>query len=805
MRRYPHLLVLLGLSACGMQAADQAPGFPASESKAMEMEELAEEDEMPSPRSPKKARRSSRADSPAPAAVPTEAAAAFGSGSTAMDDGIVSQSDKEGERKGSGAKDMAAAAEAPKTRAWFPETFLFEPLVVTDSAGKASITTTIPDRLTTWRVLALAHSRDGALGGAVARLPGRLPVYVDPVVPPFLRAGDTINLPIQAVNTTDTLQNVALTVSSEGGTLSGGREQLSLPTGGGSMSAVTLSTPRAGMVKVRAEIRGEGAGDDVVREIPVEAIGRPVERSAAGTLGAPRTVTLEAPGSAQATDHRIRLVVVPGALAIVENELLASASRLGRSAAHVAHGLRLAADGPAVLESLGAPVRNDGDDPEARARGKALRDLRMLATQEALLLSRSTTLDTALQLGPGAARHNGDALLTGLADRMLSWMADNQRPDGTFGGSTDGTWTMQRVIAATAEGATAARQILDAPASDGVREQRSVLAKQILVRAAGALERSAPRIADPYTAALALQTGVLEPETAAGLRALIQAAAVSSPSGGATVPVPVDVVRADGQRPGTLDLTALSALALSGSPDHADLTSELSAAVLSAWRPGRGWGDGVADVHALTVVTELLGSAPPETLRLTLRQGETVIAEETLDARSLRSVHVLERSLDGVQGGGDWTITSTPPMPGLGYSLTHTARDPWTHPPTTAGLELEQTPPTGLRVGHTSELKVALGTTAGLSVDVEIALPAGVQIDAAALDKRKGSVIEAWTANDASLTLTVRADARTGMAKVSVPVVPTLAGELSSGPTVLRRSDGRGGETILAPTVWRIR
>src|SRR6185436_20204685 len=61
----------------------------------------------------------------------------------------------------------------------------------------------VPDRLTSWRVLALAHSRAGAQAGAETSFRGTLPTYLDPVVPSFLMTGDEVSLPIQIVNTTD--------------------------------------------------------------------------------------------------------------------------------------------------------------------------------------------------------------------------------------------------------------------------------------------------------------------------------------------------------------------------------------------------------------------------------------------------------------------------------------------------------------------------------------------------------------------------------------------------------------------------
>ncbi len=61
--------------------------------------------------------------------------------------------------------------------------------MVTDESGQATVPVRVPDRLTRWRVLALAHSRSGAQAGAVTSFAGTLPTYVDPVVPAFLRTG----------------------------------------------------------------------------------------------------------------------------------------------------------------------------------------------------------------------------------------------------------------------------------------------------------------------------------------------------------------------------------------------------------------------------------------------------------------------------------------------------------------------------------------------------------------------------------------------------------------------------------------
>ena len=98
-----------------------------------------------------------------------------------------------------------AAARTPEgpTRAWFPETFLFEPLVVTDDTGAATVPVRVPDRLTTGACSRSRHSRIGAQGGAVDELPRHAAgVRRSGACPPFLIVGDEIRLPIQIVNTT---------------------------------------------------------------------------------------------------------------------------------------------------------------------------------------------------------------------------------------------------------------------------------------------------------------------------------------------------------------------------------------------------------------------------------------------------------------------------------------------------------------------------------------------------------------------------------------------------------------------------
>ncbi|HND32335.1 MAG TPA: alpha-2-macroglobulin family protein, partial [Myxococcota bacterium] len=90
--------------------------------------------------------------------------------------------------------------QAPALRSWFPESFLWMPLVQTGPEGTVTVPVQVPDSLTTWRVLALGLTASGAQGGATTTFLSPLPAYVDMNLPSFLYAGDRLSLPVQVVS-----------------------------------------------------------------------------------------------------------------------------------------------------------------------------------------------------------------------------------------------------------------------------------------------------------------------------------------------------------------------------------------------------------------------------------------------------------------------------------------------------------------------------------------------------------------------------------------------------------------------------
>jgi uncharacterized protein YfaS (alpha-2-macroglobulin family) len=672
------------------------------------------------------------------------------------------------------AKDQGG--ESAATRAWFPETFLFEPLVVTDDAGTATVRMRVPDRLTTWRVLALAHSRQGAQGGATTSFLGTLPTYVDLVVPKFLVIGDEIELPVQMINTTNGAVTSPLDLSVQGGVLAGGGGTRTIPAQGGLVEYAKLKANRAGTIQIKA---GLGSTDAVVRTVAVRPAGRPETVTRAGTLAAPRTLTIEGPKGSDPETDRARLRVYPGALALLRSELGVSTARQG--VADDAYALLLAGRATSLLAMLG-----DKPDPEA------IRTLSIVTGQRAIRAGRMLDVERATLLAEAALAHPNNPVLARLGERAASYLAQNQRPDGTFAGGQG--WTLQRVLVATAD---ATRAVNSAHVTTTERHRAAAVA----ALARGAFERNVDNVQDGYTAAALLASHAVSSELAEKLREKVRAAIKAEPDGAKYLEVGEGVVRADGFAPTRVEATALAVLALDGDPDAP--LADLGTTLLGAYSPERGWGDGRANLACMQAVLALFKTPVPEGVTITLLMDGTSIASGTLDREALREVLTLEAAAPGFTGAHEWQVVAEPAVPGLGFSLSLNGWVPWEKQTTQQGLEMSLTPgPVTATVGTPVELTLTAIAPSGTEVHVVQALPAGVQLDTPSLQALvDGGSIRAFEAADGKLELFINplAPGQTFTAKYKA--IPTLAGTLRSAASTI---SARGVTFSVPPTEWTI-
>ncbi len=104
-------------------------------------------------------------------------------------------------------KNAAAVAPAPAApvalRSEFAETAFWQPHLLTDPDGSASIEFTVPDSVTSWNVFVHAVTRDWKAGSVRKETKSVKELMVRPYVPRFLREGDRAELKIVVNNASD--------------------------------------------------------------------------------------------------------------------------------------------------------------------------------------------------------------------------------------------------------------------------------------------------------------------------------------------------------------------------------------------------------------------------------------------------------------------------------------------------------------------------------------------------------------------------------------------------------------------------
>ncbi len=85
----------------------------------------------------------------------------------------------------------------------FNETAFFFPVLTTDTAGNISFQFTIPEALTQWKMMTMAHTKELASSYSEKTVVTQKPLMVQPNAPRFLREGDQVEFSSKIVNLSD--------------------------------------------------------------------------------------------------------------------------------------------------------------------------------------------------------------------------------------------------------------------------------------------------------------------------------------------------------------------------------------------------------------------------------------------------------------------------------------------------------------------------------------------------------------------------------------------------------------------------
>jgi hypothetical protein len=126
---------------------------------------------------------------------------------------------------GSGGGKGADELGVVEVRQDFPDTAFWEPAVVTNADGEASVLVTLPDNLTTWRMDARAVTPETRVGQTTHDLVSTRPLLVRPQTPRFFVANDQATLGTAVHNNTDRSLSVKVALEASGVTLTSPAEQ----------------------------------------------------------------------------------------------------------------------------------------------------------------------------------------------------------------------------------------------------------------------------------------------------------------------------------------------------------------------------------------------------------------------------------------------------------------------------------------------------------------------------------------------------------------------------------------------------
>lgn len=117
-----------------------------------------------------------------------------------------------GEGKGGSGNDPNSG----KRRGVFKEVALWKPSLITDSAGRASVTFKLPDNLTTWQVEAVGMTLDTKVGASYQEFSTKKLLMVTPLKPRFVLPGDEFAIGAQVFNQSENSLNLDVTLAIPG-------------------------------------------------------------------------------------------------------------------------------------------------------------------------------------------------------------------------------------------------------------------------------------------------------------------------------------------------------------------------------------------------------------------------------------------------------------------------------------------------------------------------------------------------------------------------------------------------------------
>ena len=226
---------------------------------------------------------------------------------------------------------------------------------------------------------------------------------------------------------------------------------------------------------------------------------------------------------------------------------------------------------------------------------------------------------------------------------------------------------------------------------------------------------------------------------------------------------------------------------------------------MASYRPGTGWGDGRTNMIALKAILRLFSTAMPDQIQVVLTKDDHPLLTGRIAGAGRRQVSAWTVPLLGASGPQTWTLNATPAVAGLGYAVEVTYYVPWEDSPQPVGWGLELVGASQGRVGQPTVCTLRAMAPGQLPLVIRHVLPAGVEPDRGSLETlvREG-LITGYTLESGAVIWKVpaRPPGQTFVARYTV--VPTLAGTLMSGASMVHPEGQPAQAAFVPPSAWHI-
>lgn len=206
-----------------------------------------------------------------------------------------------------------STASAPRVRKYFPETLLWQPELITDERGQATLTVPLADSITTWRMNVDSVSSNGMLGSNSSGIRVFQDFFCDVDLPVALTQNDEVSIPVACYNYLKEGQTVELSLKTGNWCRVEGSPVKVLKLGPSEVRSAYFRVKALGVGthEITVVARGAKMSDAVRREISVRPDGTEVQYLKTGTLTRAENHSFIIPPEAIANSQSLLLKVYP--------------------------------------------------------------------------------------------------------------------------------------------------------------------------------------------------------------------------------------------------------------------------------------------------------------------------------------------------------------------------------------------------------------------------------------------------------------------------------------------------------------